>query len=220
MADDPNNSDESKDSTSDPAATTRGRRESTRIKRKAVEDSIEEGAVAEENVTKKAKAGRFFFFLLSGRKIVSAFDTLLIPTLFPAPRSRLQTYNIPPDSEVESGELEIFGEEPEDDDDSTNAGPASSDSLPMRTLNDFVLYDIAAKNRLRSLDDIGNEGVEIRAAGLVRPVFREGGGEEEEEEEVDEEEGEAERPVQRVQLTTIFYWQLDMRSDGNRCVSI
>src|SRR4051794_7809925 len=89
----------------------------------------------------------------------------------------------------------------------------------MRTLNDFVLYVIAAKNRMRSLHDIASEGVETRASGLVRPVFKERGEEEEEdEEEVDGEEGESERPMQRVQLTTIFYWQFDMMSDGNRCV--
>ncbi|KAI9032735.1 S-adenosyl-L-methionine-dependent methyltransferase [Phycomyces nitens] len=117
-----------------------------------------------------------------------------------------------PDSEevIEDENLEVMGEQAEDED-------VSSRTLPMRTLDNFVLYDVANKRKIYTLDYIGEEKVEIRASGNVKAIYMDTN----DEDEVDEgDEGEDEDITDSapatvsVQLSCIFFWQVYMNTNG------
>ncbi|KAF7722914.1 hypothetical protein EC973_002594 [Apophysomyces ossiformis] len=110
-------------------------------------------------------------------------------------------------SEIEESEnLEVVGENNEED--------AEDRTLPMRNLDNFVLYDINNNNRIQSLDDIGKDNMEIRASGDVSAIFVEDVEEEEVDDDDDDEDKTDEPITTRVQLTCIFFWEVYMNANG------
>ncbi|ORX99839.1 S-adenosyl-L-methionine-dependent methyltransferase [Basidiobolus meristosporus CBS 931.73] len=139
----------------------------------------------------------------------------------PKPASKLSVprYKCPAEEILENEHLEIFGEEPSEVDDL---------HIPCRTLDDFVIYDVARNNQIVSIEEIDEEGRELRASGNVQAIMvsddgpRDGGNVIEEEDddedfEIDEN-GDLNQTApsrsQRVKLSTIFYWEVQLLDNG------
>ncbi|KAJ2507919.1 hypothetical protein IWW47_000876, partial [Coemansia sp. RSA 2052] len=69
------------------------------------------------------------------------------------------------DEEVEHEGLEVINESMPDD-----SSAETSDDLPCRTLDDFVVYDEADGNRFSELEDIGIEYGDVTISGNVGPI--------------------------------------------------
>ncbi|KAG0174755.1 hypothetical protein DFQ30_002948 [Apophysomyces sp. BC1015] len=107
---------------------------------------------------------------------------------------------------VESENMEVVGENSEEE--------VEDRTLPMRTLSNFVLYDVNNDNRIQSLDDIGKDNMEICASGDVGAIFVEDMEEEEIDDGDDDEDNMNASMTTRVQLTCIFFWEVYMNTDG------
>ncbi|KAI8138541.1 S-adenosyl-L-methionine-dependent methyltransferase [Fennellomyces sp. T-0311] len=104
----------------------------------------------------------------------------------------------PTDLIVETESLEVIGEVDDEGDD---------DQRPMRTLNNFCLYDLSNGNRFASIDEIGAEGTDIVAFGDVAAIFVEDSDDEDDDEEPTVSE------TANVQLSAIFLWQIHLNDD-------
>ncbi|KAG0055601.1 DNA (cytosine-5)-methyltransferase 1 [Gryganskiella cystojenkinii] len=133
------------------------------------------------------------------------------------------SYRLASDYLQEGPDMLIFGETEFDDED-----PSDPSTLPMRTLEDFVVYNILKTVNggfeLAYLRDVDEEGYELRISGRVLPVTLDG----EEDEGVDDDENNADgygdddddaaekarsAPAQYIHTSTIFHLQEDP-SDG------
>ncbi|KAI7868026.1 S-adenosyl-L-methionine-dependent methyltransferase [Spinellus fusiger] len=134
-----------------------------------------------------------------------------------------KTFYFVPESEevIEDEKLEVIGEQAEEEeDDEEDEEDEEKRTLPMRTLDNFVLYDIADNRRIRTLDDIGEGDMEICASGNLKAIFigSEGDDEVDELDEGDDEDGdnmsESAPATISVQLTCIFFSQVYMNANG------
>ena len=102
------------------------------------------------------------------------------------------------------------------DEDQDDQEHQHDDDLPCRTLDQFCLYDIMHENEIVGMDDIGADGMEVRASGIVKPYFEDGTNGKDD----DVEDEEDENMVQRVKITSIFYWEIQMKPCGKRYILI
>jgi hypothetical protein len=123
-------------------------------------------------------------------------------------------YDPPDTAQQETETIEIYGEDPQD----------LENKLPCRILSNFLIYDALHGNQLVSLDKIGESKRDVRAAGIVRPMFGESKDDDDQQEveEEDEEEGKDEVEKQEnileqfIELSAIFYWETQLQTSGRR----
>ncbi|CAH1766238.1 12051_t:CDS:10, partial [Entrophospora sp. SA101] len=109
-------------------------------------------------------------------------------------------------SSEEHEKLELIGE------DSFNEGcpPDGYDNvnytIPCRTLDNFIIFDVNNKNRIASIEEIDDLGKELHAAGIVKAIYVDEDDEELIEDELSEE---LRLPDQQFRTTTIFHFQIE-----------
>ncbi|KAG9296763.1 hypothetical protein G9A89_001396 [Geosiphon pyriformis] len=133
------------------------------------------------------------------------------------------------EEEIEETEkFELVGEDPEEEEPEQEKEDnflwiqtkKRHDSLPCRYFDDFVVYDIANKNTIVSLDIFDEEGVELRASGVVRPMYIDGHESElhDDDDDDDDDDGNHHKNSDndniRVNLSTIFYYQIEYNQNG------
>ncbi|KAK9679209.1 hypothetical protein K7432_016366, partial [Basidiobolus ranarum] len=132
--------------------------------------------------------------------------------------SSIGYYSLP--GEIQEDEnLELFDED---------ISEVDEDRIPCRTLDNFVIYDVANSNQLVTIERIDDEGRELRASGIVRAIMVSGGDPDIDEnvdtEEQDNEDFEIDEngdlnqvdefPILSVKLSTIFFWEVQLVDDG------
>jgi len=137
-------------------------------------------------------------------------------SLRPSPKTSVSRYITNPDEVVEDERLAIIDED--QDQDVTEL----DESLPCRTLTEWALFDEENGQKLVGLDKIGEEGCDVRAVGVVRPVilgtqrFHDSQEQDEGDDEIDDDNNppEQNRSHQILRLSAIFLWEVVMRGDG------
>ena len=144
--------------------------------------------------------------------------------LRPSPKTSGSRYVTNPDEVVEDERLVIVDED-QDQCDTPELGGCVDESLPCRTLTKWTLFDEENGQKLVGLDKIGEEGCDVRAAGVVRPVILNthrlhNSQEEDEGDDEADDDGEdnsslgGSRGRQVLRLSAIFLWEVVMRGDG------
>jgi hypothetical protein len=136
-------------------------------------------------------------------------------SLRPSPKTSVSRYITNPDEVVEDERLAIIDED--QDQDVTEL----DESLPCRTLTDWTLFDEENGQKLVGLDKIGEEGCDVRAVGVVRPVIldshqlHDSQEQDEGDDEIDDDNSpEQNKGHQILRLSAIFLWEVVMRGDG------
>jgi hypothetical protein len=144
--------------------------------------------------------------------------------LRPSLRANISRYITNPDEVIEDERLAIIDED-RDEEDATELDCFNDESLPCRTLTEWTLFDENHGQKLVGLEKIGEEGCDVRAVGVVRPVVLNThqlhSSQEQEEEDDDEDEFSREgafkgssKGHQILRLSAIFLWEVVMQGDG------
>ncbi|KAH0545257.1 hypothetical protein FGG08_000711 [Glutinoglossum americanum] len=150
--------------------------------------------------------------------------------LRPSLRANVSRYITSPDELIEDERLAVIDED-RDEEDTTELGGFNDESLPCRTLTEWTLFDEEHGQKLVGLEKIGEEGCDIRAVGVVRPVvldmhqLHSSREQDEEDDEIDgcDDNGELSEDSglkspskghQILRLSAIFLWEVVMQGDG------
>ncbi|KAI9769140.1 MAG: hypothetical protein M1840_004491 [Geoglossum simile] len=141
-------------------------------------------------------------------------------SLRPSLKTSVSRYTTNPDEVIEDERLAIIDE---DQDQDAELGGVADESLPCRTLTEWTLFDEENGQKLVGLDKIGEEGCDVRAVGVVRPVIlnthhlHNSQEQDEGDDEIDDDDNNSpERNTghQILRLSAIFLWEVVMRGDG------
>jgi hypothetical protein len=90
------------------------------------------------------------------------------------------------------------------------------EQIPCRSLEDFVVFDLNNENRYVSLEEYDGECSELRACGIVKPVYVTEDGDDEA---LDDEQGEVIQLDVRLETSVVFYYEIEYKQDGVRQVA-
>ncbi|OLL21656.1 DNA (cytosine-5)-methyltransferase 1 [Neolecta irregularis DAH-3] len=126
-----------------------------------------------------------------------------------------------PEEIEEDAKLVVIGEDRQDE---TEILPGEErnerETLPCRTLDNFTLYDVVHGNRIVGLESIGDDGMDIRCSGIVKPIIIDPDDEPEDDDDEDflgdngEPKEKQKMDQQIVKLSAIFFWEIIMEKSG------
>ncbi|KAH0558938.1 hypothetical protein GP486_004436 [Trichoglossum hirsutum] len=154
--------------------------------------------------------------------------------LRPSIKANVPRYITNPDEVIEDERLAIIDED-RDEEDTAELDGFNDESLPCRTLNEWSLFDEKNRQNLVGFEKIGEEGCDVRAVGVVRPVIlnthqlhssqEQDEDDDDDDDEIDDVGDEDElsgeggfkgsnKGHQILRLSAIFLWEVVMRGDG------